>query len=80
MATYTIHINERTKEGRGLVNYLREKGLIPPIKTTGKPTTHEQGISPKLQARLDKAREEYKKGETLHFETAEEMNAWLEAL
>lgn len=29
MATYTIHINERTKEGRGIVNYLREKGLIP---------------------------------------------------
>ncbi len=29
MATYTIHINERTKEGRGLVNYLREKGFIP---------------------------------------------------
>lgn len=80
MATYTIHINERTKEGRGLVNYLREKGLIPPIKTADKPTTHEQGISPELQARLDKAREEYRKGETLHFETAEEMNAWLEAL
>ena len=29
MATYTIHINERTKEGRVLVSYLREKGLIP---------------------------------------------------
>lgn len=29
MATYTIHINEKTKEGRGLVNYLREKGFIP---------------------------------------------------
>ncbi|EFM00959.1 hypothetical protein HMPREF0658_2098 [Hoylesella marshii DSM 16973 = JCM 13450] len=28
MATYTIHINERTKEGRGLVTYLRSIGLI----------------------------------------------------
>ena len=28
MATYTIHINERTKEGCGLVTYLRSIGLI----------------------------------------------------
>ena len=40
MATYTIHINEQTQEGRSLVNYLRELGLIAPdsvddgIKTT----------------------------------------------
>ena len=80
MATYTIHINERTKEGRGLVNYLREKGLIPSVKVDDRPTTHKQGISPELQAKLNKAREEYRKGETLHFETAEAMNAWLEAL
>ena len=30
MATYTIQINERTREGRGLVNYLRELGVIKP--------------------------------------------------
>ena len=30
MATYTIHINEQTQEGRSLVNYLRELGLIAP--------------------------------------------------
>ena len=30
MATYTIQINERTREGRGLANYLRELGLIKP--------------------------------------------------
>lgn len=80
MATYTIHINERTKEGRGLVNYLREKGLIPPIKTADKPTTHEQGISPELQARLDKAREEYRKGNYISCSTKEELTAFLEAL
>ncbi|MCM1502678.1 MAG: hypothetical protein NC115_08465 [Bacteroidales bacterium] len=28
MATYTITINERTKAGRGLVNYLRSLGVI----------------------------------------------------
>jgi len=80
MATYTIHINERTKEGRGLVSYLREKGLIPPIKTGNKPTTHEQGISPELQARLDKAREEYRKGNYISCSTKEELTAFLEAL
>jgi hypothetical protein len=80
MATYTIHINERTKEGRGLVNYLREKGLIPPIKTAGKPTTHKQGISLDLQARLDKAREEYRKGNYVSCSTKEELTAFLEAL
>lgn len=80
MATYTIHINERTKEGRGVVNYLREKGIIPPPITAKKPAAPEQALSPELQSQLEQAREEYRKGETLHFETAEAMNAWLEAL
>lgn len=80
MAAYTIHINERTKEGRGVVNYLREKGIIPPTIRAKKPTAQEQSVSPELQSKLDKAREEYRRGETLHFETVEEMNVWLEAL
>ena len=28
MATYTITVNERTKEGRGLVRYLKTLGVI----------------------------------------------------
>ncbi len=28
MATYTITVNERTKSGRGLVNYLKSLGMI----------------------------------------------------
>ena len=28
MATYTITVNERTKEGKGLVNYLKTLGVI----------------------------------------------------
>ena len=28
MATYTITINERTREGKGLVNYLKTLGVI----------------------------------------------------
>mgnify|MGYP000971512893 FL=1 len=40
MATYTININERTKEGRSIVDYLREKGLIPtPHTDKGKAAT-----------------------------------------
>lgn len=33
MATYTININERTKEGCNIVDYLRGKGLIPTPQT-----------------------------------------------
>ncbi len=36
--------------------------------------------SPELQASIDKAREEFRKGETLHFDNAKEMNAWLDSL
>ena len=40
MATYTININERTKEGRCIVDYLRGKGLIPTPQTdNGKEAT-----------------------------------------
>ena len=37
-------------------------------------------ISPKLQAQIDEARAEYKRGETLHFDSADKMNAWLDSL
>ena len=37
MATYTITINERTKEGKGQVNYLKTLGVIDvPNQTTRK--------------------------------------------
>ena len=37
MATYTITVNERTKEGKGLVNYLKTLGVIEvPNETTRK--------------------------------------------
>ena len=37
MATYTITVNERTKEGRGLVRYLKTLGVIEiPNETTRK--------------------------------------------
>lgn len=37
-------------------------------------------ITPDLQAKLDKAREEHKNGETLCFSTAQDAIAWMETL
>ena len=45
------------------------------------PFTEESSeITPELQAKIDRAREEYRRGETLHFESKEEMHAWLDSL
>jgi len=37
-------------------------------------------ITPELQAKIDKARQEYKKGKTLHFESAEAVQKWMDEL
>ena len=37
-------------------------------------------ITPDLQAKLDKAREEHKNGETLCFDTAQDAITWMENL
>ncbi len=37
-------------------------------------------ITPDLQAKLDKAREEHKNGENLCFSTAQDAIAWMETL
>lgn len=37
-------------------------------------------FTPTLQAKLDKAREEHKNGETLCFNTAQDAIAWMESL
>lgn len=37
-------------------------------------------IDEELQKKIDKAMDEYKKGETLHFENPIEMNKWLDSL
>ena len=62
------------------IGVLPLSGGKPPIKTAGKPTTHKQGISLDLQARLDKVREEYRKGNYVSCSTKEELTAFLEAL
>ena len=37
-------------------------------------------ITPELQAKIDKARQEYKEGKTLRFESAEAMQKWMDEL
>lgn len=37
-------------------------------------------ITPELQAKIDKARAEYKEGKTLHFESAAEVQQWMDEL
>ena len=43
-------------------------------------SVEENVITPDLQAKIDKAREEHKNGETLCFDTAQDAIAWMEAL
>lgn len=47
-------------------------------KTSSK--KEENTITPALQAKIDKAREEHDKGETLCFNNAQDAIAWMEAL
>lgn len=37
-------------------------------------------ITPELKAKIDKARDEYKRGETIHFDSVEEMHKWMDTL
>lgn len=37
-------------------------------------------ITPELQAKIDKARQEYKEGKTQHFESAAEVQKWMNEL
>ncbi|KGI59672.1 toxin-antitoxin system, antitoxin component, ribbon-helix-helix domain protein [Prevotella sp. DNF00663] len=55
MATYTINIDERTKEGRGIMAYLREKGLIPQSKPNGIEATR-QAISELQQGKVTRCK------------------------
>ena len=43
-------------------------------------STSTNAITPDLQAKLDKAREEHKNGKTLCFSTAQDAIAWMETL
>ena len=71
-------LKEKAKaSNRSLNNYVESLllGILHPSKAVD-----ENVITPELQKKIDEAKEEYRNGETRHFENATEMNQWLDAL
>ena len=54
--------------------------MIKKFITKASPKQEENVITPALQAKIDLAREEHEKGETLCFNNAQDAIAWMEAL
>ena len=73
-STLLDELKERAKaSNRSLNNYV--ESLL--LNVLHPASEKESSISPELQARIDEAREE---GDTLHFESLEQMNNWLDSL
>lgn len=71
-------LKERAKaSNRSLNNYV--ESLLTDILHPAQ-DVEDSVITPKLQEKIDKAMEEYRNGETRHFENATEMNQWLDSL
>lgn len=71
-------LKEKAKaSNRSLNNYV-ESLLISILHPTK--TIEDNVITPKLQKKIDKAMDEFRNGETRHFENVNEMNQWLDAL
>ena len=70
------HVFDLADQGEQVIIRRRRKQayILVPI------TDSNESIPPELQTRIDKAREEYKKGETLGFTSSEALNAWLDSL
>lgn len=71
-------LKEKAKaSNRSLNNYV-ESLLISILHPSE--VVEDNTIDEELQKKIDKAMDEYKKGETLHFENSTEMNKWLDSL
>ena len=71
-------LKEKAKaSNRSLNNYV-ESLLISILHPSE--VVEDNTIDEELQKKIDKAMDEYKKGETLHFENSTEMNEWLDSL
>ena len=70
------HVFDLADQGEQVIIRRRRKQayILVPI------TESNESITPELQTKIDKAREEYKKGETLGFASSEALNAWLDSL
>lgn len=73
MATYTITINERTKEGKSLLNYLDSLGLI-----CQKPDKN--AISEAMKKKIDKAIEDERRGQVMRFGSLDKLRKHLDTL
>lgn len=57
--------------------------IIPVVVDVPKPKGHDYEplvMTPELAKEIEEAREEMRRGETLHFETDEELTRWLDSL
>ena len=56
---------------------IRRKNQIYALVSVGK---EDLMITPDLQKRIDKARQDFKEGKTLHFDNAESLHRWMDEL
>lgn len=56
---------------------IRRKNQIYALISVGK---EDLMITPELQKRIDKARQDFKEGKTLHFDNAESLHKWMDEL
>ena len=61
MATYTITLNERTADGKALVNYLQALGVLV------------EKVVPKKKTSYERSQEDIRAGRVETFSSAEEM-------
>ncbi len=59
---------------------IRIKTFLANNKESNLTYTKQNYITEELQKDIDEARKEYKRGETLHFESAADAQKWMEAL
>ena len=78
MSTYAITVNERTTSGKALMAYLQALGIL--IKKISPIAKNENRITPALNLRMKKAREEFAKGETISCSTPDEMQNYFDSL
>lgn len=56
---------------------IRRKNRIYALMSVG---SEDLMLTPELQKRIDKARQDFKEGKTLHFDNAESLHRWMDEL
>ena len=65
------------RASRGETVLIRRRNQIFTLTNVG---TEDLEITPELRKKIDAARKEYLEGKTLHFETSEEVQNWMDSL